>query len=74
VPVVVDAGIGAPSHAARPWNGRRRGAREHRHCVANDPNGMAVASEGGGSRRAAYEIGLGAVQETASPTSPRRRF
>ncbi len=44
-------------------------------AVANDPNGMAVAFkmavEAG---RAAYEIGLGAQQETASPTSPLTAF
>src|ERR1700722_5649687 len=76
VPVVVDAGIGAPSHAAEAMElGADAVLVNTAIAVANDPNKMAIAFkmavEAG---RAAYEIGLGAQQETASPTSPLTAF
>ena len=57
VPVVVDAGIGAPSHAAEAME---LGADA---VLVN----TAMAVEAG---RSAYEIGIGTPQWNASPTSP----
>src|ERR1700689_4350696 len=76
VPVVVDAGIGAPSHAAEAMElGADAVLVNTAIAVAADPNRMAVAFkfavEAG---RAAYEIGLAAQQETASATSPLTAF
>ena len=72
VPVVVDAGLGAPSHAAEAMEmGADAVLVNTAIAVASDPNRMAiafkVAIEAG---RAAYEIGLASEQEWASPTSP----
>src|SRR5512135_3898956 len=72
VPVVVDAGLGAPSHAAEAMEmGADAVLVNTAIAVANDPNRMAVAFklavEAG---RAAYESGLASQQDTASPTSP----
>src|SRR5882762_6884228 len=76
VPVVVDAGLGAPSHAAEAMEmGADAVLVNTAIAVASDPNRMAVAFklavEAG---RMAYEIGLAAQQETASPTSPLTAF
>jgi thiazole synthase len=76
VPVVVDAGIGAPSHAAEPMElGADAVLVNTAIAVSSDPNRMAsafkLAVESG---RAAYECGLTAQQETASPTSPLTAF
>jgi thiazole synthase len=76
VPVVVDAGIGAPSHAAEAMElGADAVLVNTAIAVANDPNKMAVAFkmavEAG---RAAFESGLGSTQETASATSPLTAF
>src|SRR6188768_3736935 len=76
VPVVVDAGLGAPSHAAEAMElGADAVLVNTAIAVASDPNRMAVAFkmavEAG---RAAYESGLAAEQETASPTSPLTAF
>ncbi|MEW6306160.1 MAG: thiazole synthase [Verrucomicrobiota bacterium] len=76
VPVVVDAGLGAPSHAAEAMElGADAVLVNTAIAVANDPNRMAVAFklavEAG---RAAYEIGLATAQETASATSPLTGF
>ena len=76
VPVVVDAGIGAPSHAAEALElGADAVLVNTAIAVANDPNRMAnafkLAVEAG---RTAYEIGLGAVSDTASATSPLTGF
>src|SRR5579864_6761805 len=70
VPVVVDAGLGAPSHAAEAMElGADAVLVNTAIAVAAHPNGMAVAFkmavEAG---RAAHEIGLAAQQATASPT------
>ena len=72
VPVVVDAGIGAPSHAAEAMElGADAVLVNTAIAIAHDPNRMAtafkLAVEAG---RAAYEIGLGEISETAQPTSP----
>ena len=76
VPVVVDAGLGAPSHAAEALElGADAVLVNTAMAVAADPNRMAIAFkmavEAG---RAAYEIGLGESSETAQPTSPLTAF
>ena len=76
VPVVVDAGLGAPSHAAEAMEmGADAVLVNTAIAVANDPNRMAKAFnwavEAG---RTAFESGLAASQETASPTSPLTAF
>src|SRR5271157_2043203 len=76
VPVVVDAGLGAPSHAAEAMElGADAVLVNTAIAIAADPNRMAVAFkmavEAG---RAAFEAGLPASLETASPTSPLTAF
>ncbi len=76
VPVVVDAGLGAPSHAAEAMElGADAVLVNTAIAIASDPNRMAVAFklavEAG---RAAYEIGLAAPRDSASPTSPLTAF
>jgi thiazole synthase len=76
VPVVVDAGLGAPSHATEAMElGADAVLINTAIAVSNEPNKMAVAFkmaiEAG---RAAYEIGLGATSEIASATSPLTGF
>ena len=76
VPVIVDAGLGAPSHAAAAMEmGADAVLVNTAIAVANDPNRMSVAFklavEAG---RAAFEIGLGAPTWTANPTSPLTAF
>ena len=73
VPVIIDAGLGAPSHAME--MGADAVLVNTGIAVASDPNRIAVAFkmavEAG---RAAYEIGLAAEQPWASPTSPLTAF
>jgi thiazole synthase len=76
VPVVVDAGLGAPSHAAEAMElGADAVLVNTAIAVAGDPCRMArafmAAVEAG---RDAYEIGLAAPQTAASPTSPLTAF
>jgi len=76
VPVVIDAGLGAPSHAAEAMEmGADAVLVNTAVAVASDPNRMALAFklavEAG---RTAYECGLAAQQEAASPTSPLAAF
>jgi len=76
VPVVVDAGLGAPSHAAEAMElGADAVLVNTAIAVAADACRMAVAFklavEAG---RMAYEIGLAAQSETASATSPLTGF
>jgi len=76
VPVVVDAGIGAPSHAAEAFEmGADAVLVNTAIAVASDPVRMAqafkMAVEAG---RAAFEIGLGESAEVASATSPLTTF
>jgi thiazole synthase len=76
VPVVVDAGLGAPSHAAEAMEmGADAVLVNTAIAVASDPMRMALAFkmavEAG---RAAYEIGMAAARESASPTSPLTAF
>jgi thiazole synthase len=76
VPVVVDAGLGAPSHAAEAMElGADAVLVNTAIAVAADPCRMArafkAAVEAG---RDACEIGLSAPQAAASPTSPLTAF
>jgi thiazole synthase len=76
VPVVVDAGLGAPSHAAEAMEmGADAVLVNTAIAVASDPNRMAaafkMAVEAG---RTAYEVGLAGRHETASATSPLTAF
>ncbi|KAF0176729.1 MAG: thiamine biosynthesis ThiG [Limisphaerales bacterium] len=76
VPVVVDAGIGAPSHAAEAMElGADAVLVNTAIAIAGDANRMAVAfKQAVEAGRAAFEIGLGAQQATASATSPLTAF
>lgn len=78
VPVVVDAGIGAPSHAAEAMElGADACLVNTAIAVAGDPVEMAVAfKEAVIAGRRAYEAGLGAVEKTfqASASSPLTAF
>jgi len=76
VPVVVDAGLGAPSHAAEAMElGADAVLINTAIAVAEDPNRMAaafrLAVEAG---RMAWEAGVPAVRNTASATSPLTGF
>ncbi len=76
VPVVVDAGLGAPSHAADAMEmGADAVLVNTAIAVANDPVEMAIAfkmaTEAG---RKAYLAGLGEVSHTAQATSPLTSF
>jgi len=76
VPVVVDAGLGAPSHAAEAMEmGADAVLVNTAIAVANDPNRLALAFkmavEAG---RAAFETGVAVEQQAASPTSPLTAF
>jgi thiazole synthase len=76
VPVVVDAGIGAPSHAAEAMEmGADAVLVNTAIAVAHDPCRMARAfSAAVQAGRDAFEIGLGATQESAEATSPLTAF
>jgi thiazole synthase len=76
VPVVIDAGLGAPSHAAEAMEmGADAVLVNTAIAVASNPNRMAIAFkmavEAG---RAAFESGLATSQEAANPTSPLTAF
>ena len=76
VPVVVDAGLGAPSHAAEAMEmGADAVLVNTAIAAAAEPNRMAaafkMAVEAG---RAAFESGIAAERDTASPTSPLTAF
>jgi len=76
VPVVVDAGIGAPSHAAEAMElGADAVLVNTAIAIASDANRMAVAfKQAVEAGRAAFEIGLGPMQTAASSTSPLTAF
>src|ERR1043166_509102 len=76
LPVVVDAGLGAPSHAAEAMElGADAVLVNTAIAVAADPSRMAaafrMAVEAG---RAAFEVGLAGRLDSASPTSPLTAF
>ena len=76
VPVVVDAGLGAPSHAAEAMEmGADAVLVNTAVAVSSDPNRMAIAFKMAvDAGRAAFEAGLAAQQEAASATSPLTGF
>jgi len=76
VPVVVDAGLGAPSHAAEAMEmGADAVLVNTAIAVAHDPVKMAIAfKQGVAAGRMAYEAGLGVESPTASATSPLTGF
>lgn len=78
VPVVVDAGIGAPSHAAEAMEmGASACLVNTAIAVAGDPVAMAVAfKQAVEAGRMAYEAGLGAVSDgmVAEASSPLTAF
>ncbi|MCD8265612.1 MAG: thiazole synthase [Prevotellaceae bacterium] len=76
VPVVVDAGIGAPSHAAEAMEmGADCCLVNTAIAVSSDPVEMAVAfKEAVIAGRRAYEAGLGAVRDCAEASSPLTAF
>ena len=72
VPVVVDAGIGAPSHAAEAMElGADAVLVNTAIAIARDPGRMAAAfRKGVEAGRTAYELGLPDSSSLAVPTSP----
>lgn len=76
VPVVVDAGIGAPSHAAEAMEmGADAVLINTAIAIANDPVRMARAFRAGvDAGREAFEAGQAPVSETASASSPLTGF
>jgi thiazole synthase len=76
VPVVVDAGLGAPSHAAEAMEmGADAVLVNTAIAVAGDPVRMAEAFKYAvQAGRAAFEVGLAGALATASPTSPLTGF
>jgi thiazole synthase len=76
VPVVVDAGLGAPSHAAEAMElGADAVLINTAIAVSSDPNRMAIAFKTAvEAGRAAFECGLAAQHATANPTSPLTAF
>src|SRR5688572_20688984 len=76
VPVVVDAGLGVPSHAAEAMElGADAVLVNTAIAVAPDPNRMAVAfAQAVEAGRTAFEVGFGSPQFTASATSPLTGF
>ncbi len=76
VPVVVDAGIGAPSHAAEALEmGADAVLVNTAIAIASDPARMAIAfKQAVEAGRAAFEIGLGESAEEAEATSPLTTF
>jgi len=76
VPVVVDAGLGAPSHAAEAMEmGADAVLVNTAIAVSNDPKKMAVAFKTAvEAGRAAYEAGMGSPSDTANATSPLTAF
>jgi thiazole synthase len=76
VPVVVDAGLGAPSHAAEAMElGADAVLINTAIAVAPDADRMAIAfKKAVEAGRDAYELGLAAQLDFASPTSPLTAF
>jgi len=76
VPVVVDAGIGAPSHAAEAMElGADAVLVNTAIAVNDDPCNMACAfAKAVEAGRMAYEIGMGEVSDNARATSPLTAF
>src|SRR5450631_1041089 len=76
VPVIIDAGLGAPSHVAAAMELGADGVLVNTAlAAARDPARMARAfRDAVEAGRAAWEVGLGAPSRTANPTSPLTGF
>ena len=76
VPIVVDAGLGAPSHAAEAMElGADAVLVNTAIAIASDPSRMAQAfAHAVEAGRAAYELGLAPSSEEANATSPLTGF
>lgn len=76
VPVVIDAGIGAPSHASEAFEmGADAVLVNTAIAIASDPSRMALAFKAAvEAGRSAYEIGLADSSEEAHATSPLTTF
>lgn len=76
VPVIVDAGLGAPSHAAEAMElGADAVLVNTAIAVAGDPIKMAIAfKQAVEAGRMAYEAKLGGIQQTAVASSPLTSF
>jgi len=76
VPVIIDAGLGAPSHVAEAMEmGADAVLVNTAIAVASDPNRMAAAfKQAIEAGRTAFEVGLAARREIANPTSPLTAF
>jgi thiazole synthase len=76
VPVIIDAGLGAPSHAAAALELGADGVLVNTAlAAARDPARMARAfRDAVEAGRTAWEVGLGAPSRTANPTSPLTGF
>ncbi len=76
VPVVIDAGLGAPSHAAEAMEmGAAAVLVNTALAVTSDPIRIALAFKAAvAAGRIAYEVGVAAEQATASATSPLTGF
>jgi thiazole synthase len=76
VPVVVDAGLGVPSHAAEAMElGADAVLVNTAIAIASDPVRMAIAfKDAVNAGRTAFEVGLSSPESTASPTSPLTGF
>jgi thiazole synthase len=76
IPVIVDAGIGAPSHAAEAFEmGVDAVLINTAIAIADDPEQMAIAFKLASiAGRMAYEAKLGTVKTQAEPSSPLTSF
>lgn len=76
VPVIVDAGLGMPSHAAEAMEmGADAVLINTAIAVASDPDRMAAAfQQAVEAGRTAFELGAAEVRQTASATSPLTAF
>jgi thiazole synthase len=76
VPVVVDAGIGAPSHAAEAMElGADAVLVNTAIAIASNPEKMAIAfKQAVEAGRTAFELGLPEISHTANATSPLTAF
>jgi thiazole synthase len=76
VPVVVDAGIGTPSHAAEAMElGADAVLVNTAIAIASNPEKMAMAfKQAVEAGRTAYELGLSEISHTANATSPLTAF
>src|SRR5271167_2585036 len=76
VPVIIDAGLGAPSHAAAAMELGADGVLVNTAlAAARDPSRMAIAfRDAVNAGRSAWEVGLGAPSRQANATSPLTGF